>query len=63
MEELNVLSSMYQTEFVLICIEPTIKFELRFGIALAIFEIDKNLDCQKIPHIEIQGVKNHEELH
>jgi hypothetical protein len=53
MEELNVLSSMFPKEFVLICIEPTIKFELRFGIALAIFEIDKNLDCQKIPHIEI----------
>ena len=44
MEELNVLRDMYQTEFVLISIEPIMKFELRFGNAFAIFEIDKNFD-------------------
>ncbi len=44
MEELNALMKMYQTSFVLICTEPIIKFELRFGYALAKFEINQNTD-------------------
>ncbi len=44
MEELNALMEMYQTSFVLICSEPIIKFELRFGLALAKIEINPNTD-------------------
>ena len=47
---------IYPNEFVLICTEPLIKFQIKFDSAVATFETDPGCGLKK--NIEIEGLSN-----